>query len=281
MSRPGRSHPVKAVMIYFAIGIACLWAISWAILPLVFVFDELEIVSRTQMPVSEVGALEPGPSVKVFGVIESSVSLPLEHTGVKAVDHFRVRPFNVTDATGRIAVDVATLEDSSSHFHVFHGPHDDSYWAGDRIAVVGEVYETPAGERRLKAEYAAPGPDGFHVGGLATVFLMAGVPWGFILAMIAFESWRRRNHRTRSADFRRGLSSLPCSHCGAPLGRSKKECPECRRPVPWWVSLDLVTRPRRMSRLRQLEFRTSFRLILAKSVARPSPRFWASRCLDS
>lgn len=213
---------------------------------------DLGEIERAEIPTTPIGDLTPGTQAKVFGTIDAQDQVVIDLRG-SGDDHYWVPiPFNLTDGTGSVRVEVGPLVHSSSFRVIRRGPHDGDWWSGDTASVIGEV-KWANDTVYIVGEYVARTPRDFYRIGMGTIgFLLPGLA-SLILANPFYASRNRRIklHRDKADDYEfKAGPWRPCSDCGEPLDPGFDVCPEC----------GLVVRipSKDMGSLPTLELRTSF-----------------------
>ena len=199
----------------------------------VYALDQQDL-AKANLPVTAIRDLVVGSIAKINGTIEAPTQVVLNLVGIGDSASWRPSPFNVSDSTGPVAVDATPLNGSSSYRVIERGLHDDDWWNGDPISVIGEVRARPNGTAYVVAQYIARSPTLFYRPSFATPILAAfGIGALAATAVIGYVNVRRKTlHRQNEPQFPFKIHAADvCRDCGAALPEGTLFCPSCGRPT--------------------------------------------------
>ncbi len=228
---PHRLRKNRSTLILFFV----LFAVTFSpIAAYTYSLDQQDL-TRANIPVTAVRDLVVGSVVKINGTIEAPTQVVIELVvGSGDSESWRPSPFNVSDSTGAVAVDATPLSGSSSYRVIERGLHDDDWWNGDPISVIGEVRARPNGTAYVVAQYIARSPALFYRASYVTPTLAAmGFAGIAATALLAYGSARRKGlHRQNESQFPFKIHAADvCRDCGAALPEGTPRCPSCGRPT--------------------------------------------------
>jgi len=213
-----------------------LMALALAFLSVVGFIIESEDAQRAAIPVTTIESLDPGKMAKISGTIQSTRQVVIDLQGSGDYEHYYLVPFNVTDETGSVFINIDLIYGTSNRRVIQRGLHDDDWWSGDPISVIGDVRTFPNGSVYMVARYIARTPESFQ----ASSFLLPAVLIGTVVCVSAvvpsyFMVIRRRKlHRNNSRVYPYRVTDWDaCGNCGELKKPGVRECPECGWPGTW------------------------------------------------
>lgn len=213
---------------------------------------DLEEIERAEIPTTPIDELTPGTHAKIFGTIDAPDQVVIDLRGSGDDRYWVPIPFNLTDGTGSVHVEVGPLVHSSSFRVIRRGSHDGDWWSGDTASVIGEVKWTDD-TVYIVGEYVARTPRDFYRIDIGTIgFSLVGLA-SLVLAnpFYASRNYRIKLHQDKADDYELKVGpGRPCSNCGELLDSGIGGCPECGS-VTRMPSKELGSLP-------TLELRTSF-----------------------
>jgi hypothetical protein len=193
-------YPIFFVSIFMVIILSL-------ILP-VAVFDFQSYRQLVDMEVTSVEDVEVGEEVKIFGTINSTQKIVIdgysEGSGDDEVWVWRVRSFYVEDETGSIWVNGGNLVGTEGFRSIHSGPHDDNqYWNGDKISIIGEVFNYSSTGKTVRPHYIGEDPKDFGPHFMNVILLAGPVIISGIIALITGSILyiRMNKHKRNFRDF--------------------------------------------------------------------------------
>lgn len=196
---------------------------------------ELQSYERAGIPTTAIADLVPKTMGKINGTIEASSPVAIEPRG-SGDDHYWVLiPFNLTDATGSVYVDVTQVQGSTSFWVIERGRHGGDWWDGDAASIIGDVTVFSNGTTYIVARFVSWTPDGFAGNGVPPMVFASVATAAAIPGTIGLVRFRRRlaSHRSNFATYLARVQDWrACGECRELVTSDAKTCPSCNATVP-------------------------------------------------
>jgi len=196
---------------------------------------ELQSYERASFPTTSIANVVSGTTVKISGTIEASGLVAIELRGSGNDHYWAVEPFNLTDGTGSLYVDVTQVQGSTSFWVIGRGLHGDDWWDGDAASIIGHVAVFPNATTYIVAQFIARTPNGFAGSGFPSLLFASVATVAVIGGSIGFVRFRHSlsRHRQGSATYMAKVQDWrACGECGELVSLEAQNCPSCKEIIP-------------------------------------------------